>query len=59
MNRVEALWAVLNEEYGIFSIEELDKAAEKQEKLDISVFIEQVKGKKQYDTDSGHSRIAV
>ena len=37
MNDVQTLWEILKTEYGIESIEELDKAIEKQKRIDISI----------------------
>ena len=38
MNRTEILREILKTEYGINSMEELDRAIKKQRKLDITVF---------------------
>ena len=37
VNDVQTLWEILKTEYGIESIEELDKAIEKQKRIDISI----------------------
>ena len=39
MNRAETLMKILQEEYGITTMGELDKAISNQKKLDISVFV--------------------
>lgn len=42
-DRTAALWEILNEKYGIYTMEQLDEALEKLPKLDISIFTKKPK----------------